>query len=204
MKEGKPESALYKFLTDRFVLCCLSILILGGAIFGGMVLRDWYSDQNIWFTSTRMPHTQSFEKSLPEGNYRFEIFLADNVTNVRQLDFNKTFISGTISIYINDTLIRQQFDSKLPEEAFDSDGFPLGYWPAYFKVFHEYQVNSQSLLKIEISNATATYQPIYWIIIHQNHDQLLADGFFLSGAIFICSFFFGIRFLLLRYLRNNY
>lgn len=203
MQEGKPVNEFYKFLTEPVIRGSFFIFTIVIAGIGGIMASDWYIEQTTYYTSTKMDHTESFIKNIPEGNYQFEIILTDNVTAVPQQAYKDTFISGTISIFINNTLIINHSDTKFPEEVDDPEVGKIGYRPAFIKYLYDYKISKQSTLKIEILNATATFQAIYWTIIHRNQIELLVGGAFWAGAIMICIFLVGIRAVIVRFVRNK-
>jgi hypothetical protein len=194
--ENEELGEFYKFLTDPGVRIIAYFFIFVISIFGGVLSSNWYRGQNLWHESNRKSVEEQFEIVLPD-NHAFLIIVRVMDDTPNQYVNEQSFISGVITLYSNDNQIAQFQGSGIPEPTGGdlSDGF----WPASFEFSYEYQTHEESVLKIELTNVSANFRPIYWIIINKDQNPTTLDLFFYGGALISFFILFVLRKLILRY-----
>ncbi|MHA1989352.1 MAG: hypothetical protein ACW981_00070 [Candidatus Hodarchaeales archaeon] len=197
-ENGKKEvtGEFYKFLTDPGVRIITYAFILVLSIFGGVLASNWYREQNLWYESGRKSVEEQFEIVLPE-NHIFLIIIRVMDDTPNQYANEQSFISGIINLYTNDEQIAQYKGSGIPELT--GGDLPDGFWPAHFEFSYEYQTSEEKILRIELTNVSANFQPIYWIIINRDQNSTTIDLFFYGGILISFLVLYGFRKLILRY-----
>ena len=182
-----------------FIIIWIIISVFIGVFVGNIYSTTWDEYQDPWLVSEKLPTSEDYQVQIPPSSFEYilRIVLYDNVSMDSQTEIQASYIAGSIQVFFNNEIEVVYTDSGVPRDI--GDEVPL-YAPAAINLEYPFTNPTNPLsVRINVSDASASVQPIWWVRIYRNdHPEVL----FIQGLLIGCgiSIFVGlvICFLLFR------
>ncbi len=175
------------FFQKIYVVIWILVIILVGTFIGTIYNADWYEYQDPWLASEKLPISEEYQVQLPVSNLEYVLWIVvlDNVSLDSQAAIETSYIAGSIQVFFNNETEAVETGSGVARDI--GDELPL-YAPAAIRlVFHFTNPSDPLNIRINVIDASASTQPIWWVRIFRNdHPEVLfIQGFSLGGGFVV-------------------